>query len=218
MMLTAAPALAITTVIFDDFDGLQTATDLPTASTGNTSSQPFGAGERILEAENVDNNGIGESATTLTVAGGSLSFSNDDGATGRGTLTYTNVGDIELGPDPFFLFDVGFFDNDAVARFEVVATDTGGGTGSFEEILSEGFSPQLFFSEFSGSVDFNSISTLSFTIDSADVNGFGSTPNLDGSLNAISIGAVPLPAGGLLLLSALGGAAVMKRRKDRKAA
>ncbi len=215
MLLTAVPAIAAT-VIFDDFNINQAAIDDPFPGSTNSNSVPFGAGTRTLTAENTANAGFAISATTLVATGGALSFSNVDQATGRGTLTYTNVGDISNGSNPFFFFDVGVFDN--VANFTVTATDTSTNVSTFQEVLQPGFSPFLFFSQFMGSADFNSLATLSFMIDTTNVPGFGPVFSVDGSLNSISLNAVPLPATGLLLFGALGGVAALRRRKARKAA
>jgi len=216
--MVAAPAMA-TTVIFDDFTGTQQAVDTPFPGSSNSDTVAFNSGTRTLNVTNIQNNGLDVAATSLQVASGALSFSNADQATGTGELVYTNVGDIQLDDDPsrsFFLFDVGVFD--AVAQFSVTATDGNGFVSTFSETLLPGFDPQLFFSEFAGTADFNDIATLSFSIDSENVPFFGPQFALDGSLNSISIGAVPLPASGILLIGALGGVAAMRRRKAQKKA
>ena len=203
--LSAVPSLAAT-VIFDDFTIEQIAADAPFPGAPTSSSVVFNDGERILTVDNTASVGNPTSATRLEVAEGSLSFSNNDRATGVGTLTYTNVGDISVGANPFFLFDVGFFDG--VAQFFATAVDTLGGESTFSEILQAGFDPQLFFAEFTGNADFNSLSTLSFAISTT-----GGQISVDGSLNSISISAIPLPAGGLLLIAGLGGLAALRRKK-----
>ena len=206
VMMAATPSLAAT-VIFDDFSGAAyQAVDTPSGSFGNTATVAFGDGTRTLTADNATNNGISEAATSLAVAGGFLSFSNDDQATGTGTVTYTNVGDIALSANPFFFFDVGVFD--AVANFSAFVRDTFGGESTFSELLAPGFDPKLFFSQFTGTADFNSVALLSFSISSE-----GLTDATDGSLDSISISAVPLPAGGLLLIAGLGGLASLRRKK-----
>ena len=213
-LITSAQAFAAT-VIFDDFTVDQLAVDQPYPGSANTSTAAFGSGTRTLTAMNAANNGNATSATTLQVVGGSLSFSNNDLATGTGTLTYTNVGDISSGANPFFFFDVGVFDN--IANFMASATDTDGNTSTYQEVIAPGFNPTLFFSQFMGSADFNSLDTLSFSIDTTDVPGFGAVPSVDGSLNSISINApvntVPLPAAGLLLLAGVGGLSALRRKK-----
>lgn len=210
MLMTAVPAVAAT-VIFDDFNTVQLAVDTPYSGSSNSSTIAFRSGTRTLTAENTSNNGNSVSATTLESISGALSFSNADKATGKGTLTYTNVGDISGGSNPFFFFNVGVFD--AIADFSVTATDALGNISTYAEQLTPGFNPTLFFSEFTGGADFNNLATLSFMIDST-----GTGARVDGSITSISISAVPLPATGLLLFGALGGAAVLRRRKARKAA
>ena len=212
LTLSAAQAFAAT-VIFDDFNINQTAIDKPYSGTSNTTSVAFGAGTRTLTAQNTNNNGVAQGATTMQTAGGGLSFSNNDKATGIGTVTYTAVGDIASGANPYFFFDVGVFDN--VANFLASATDTMGHTSTYQEVLKTGFSPYLFFSQFVGMADFNSLSTLSFAIDTTNVPGYGPAYRADGSLNAISLNApsqVPVPAGGLLLLTGLGGIIALRRK------
>ena len=50
--------------------------------------------------------------------------------------------------------------------------------------------------------------------DTLSFSGVGDNDSLGGLLDDVSISAVPLPAGGLLLLGALGGLAAMRRRKS----
>lgn len=212
MALTSVQAFAAT-MIFDDFNQDQLAVDAPYPGAAKSSSIAFGTGTRTLTAENTMNNGNGVAATSLGVSQGALSFSNNDKATGRGTLTYTAVGDISRGANPYFFFDVGVFDN--VANFSVSATDGQGMNSTYSEVLKAGFSPFLYFSQFSGSADFNNIATLSFMIDTTDVPGYGPIARVDGSLNAISLNApsaVPLPATGLLLLAGFGGLSALRRK------
>jgi hypothetical protein len=209
-MVTGAQALAAT-VIFDDFSIDSLAVDAPFPGTSNTDSVAFGAGTRTLTALNTqagpapDSSKLGD--TQLEADSGVLSFSNNDGAQGRGTVTYTNVGDISSVANPYFLFAIGAFDN--FANFFASATDTDGNTSTYFEALDLDFSPVLFFSQFTGSADFNTLASLSFSIDSTGVAN-----SVDGSLDSISISAVPLPAGGLLLLGALGGLSALRRKKS----
>lgn len=205
-LFSAMPSLAAT-VVFDDFTAPQIAVDQPFVGVSNTSSVAFNSGERILTANNTANIGDSTAATRLEVAGGALRFSNNDSATGRGTLTYTNVGDISEGANPYFLFDVGFFDG--IAEFFATAMDTMGGISTYQETLQPGYNPQLFFAQFNGNADFNSLSDLSFAIDTT-----GGQISVDGSLNSISISAVPLPAGGFLLFAGLAGLAALRRKKS----
>ncbi len=207
VLMTGAQASAAT-IVFDDFDISQRAVDEPFPGSTSSNSVSFGAGTRTFTAENTANAGeeAAEGATTLQAVGGVLAFSNDDQATGSGTVTYTNVGDISNGSNPFFFFDIGVFDN--VANFIASATDVDNNTSIYEELLTGSFSPTLFFSQFVGSADFNNLATLSFTIDTT-----GGVEAVDGSLDSISISAIPLPAGGLLLISGLAALAGLRRTK-----
>jgi hypothetical protein len=206
LLLSGTSALAVT-IPFDDFVIHQLAVDKPYPGVTNTNSVPFNAGQRTLTAKNVFGNGTAIGATTMEVLDGELSFSNNQNATGTGTVSYSSVGDIAIGPNPFFFFDVGFFDGPA--NFIATAKDTFGNVGSYTEALVAGFDPYLYFSQFSGSVDFDSIDTLTFVIDTG-----GGTKGVDGSLKSISIGSIPLPAGGLLLLSGIGLLAVARKKRS----
>lgn len=214
-LVAAAPTFAAT-IMLDDFSVNQIAVSAPYAGVSDTSTIAFGAGTRTLATQNTANNGNEVAATTLEIVGGALSFSNADKATGKATLTYTNLGDIALNANPYFFFDIGVFDN--IADFFVTAIDTANNVSTYEEVLNPSTNPFLYFSQFVGSADFNSLASLSFVIDTTNVPGFGGIQRVDGSLNSIQISDVPVPAAGLLLLTALGGIGAMRRRKTNQAA
>lgn len=204
--LSAVPSLAAT-VIFDDFTDIQVAVDGPGGSESTSTSIVFGSGTRTLTATNTQQSGSSSTGDTrIEVDAGSLAFSNAAGARGRGEVQYTNVGDISIGANPFFLFGVGDFDR--VAVFFAEAVDIFNNVSTYTELLQPGFDPQLFFSQFSPGADFNNLSTLTFAIDSTTTED-----SVDGVLDSISISAVPLPAGGFLLIAGLGGLAALRRRK-----
>lgn len=207
-LMVTATQVSAATVVFDDFSTNQLAVDVAYPGESNSSTIAFGAGNRTLTAQNATNPGQPVAATSLGVSAGALRFSNTDGSTGTGTLTYTMVGDISSGSNPFFYFNVGNFDN--VALFTAEVTDGSGGFSSYSELITPLLDPKLFFSQFTGTADFNDVATLSFSISSAYPGGFD---GVDGSLNSISISAIPLPAAGLLLMAGLGGLAALRRRK-----
>lgn len=207
---------AAATLLLDTFDTLQFVGDTPSSTISSTDTIAFGSGTRTLEAVNYQNIGISETATSLASAAGSLNFSNDNGATGAGTLTYTNLGNIVLGTNPFFLFEVGEFDH--IANFTVTVTDGLANVSTYTEVLSPGFDNELLYSAFTGTADFTDVASLSFMIDSENVPVFGPQSRADGELLSISISAVPLPASSLLLLGGLGGLVSMRRRKNKATA
>lgn len=208
-VLMGGMANAATLVLLDDFTMQQEAGDLPTSDVSNTSTMAFGSGERTLTVQNTKLGAGPRPQTALSSDGGYLSFSNTDRSRGWASITYTNLGDIEYGPDGYFLFDIGVFDATEPAIFSAEVMDTNGNTSMYSELLAPGFNPKLAFADFSMGADFNSVASLSFRIDSTNT-----TDSVDGSLRAIYIGAVPLPAGGLLLLSGIGGVAALRRRKQ----
>ena len=215
----ASHAMAAT-VVLDSFDDEQIAVDVPYPGTSSSSTIAFGSGTRTLEAENTSGPSP-VSATVLESVGGALRFSNKDEATGRATLSYTALGDISLGLNPYLYFDVGYFDN--IANFSVSATDGDGNVSTYTEVLSSGFSPTLFFSAFTGSADFNDIALLSFTLDTTNVPGYGPVVSVDGSLNSILLGydqpaPIPLPATAVLLLAGVGGLGGLRALVRRKSA
>ncbi len=233
--LFALPALALTTLTIDNFDGNQRVTDVP--GTGNVNMSQAAddgiiGGFRDLSVMNTVSGGDSTDATELRVtpiAGeGALTFSNIRGARGEGTITYdgnddpttldtAGLGGINflIGDNPRFFFDVppNGFDNDANAFFSADVYDTSGNRVSYRENLSAGFSPFLAFDQLTGDAgfDFGSVGALRFMISTTDTED-----NIDGQINGIEIQAddvapIPLPASGVLLLAGLGGFGALRR-------
>lgn len=219
ILATGSQAAAATiTHVIDTFDGTQWVSDKPHSSGTPSNHSEISAGVlgdyRELAVTNTAGTG-GEMETELRVAGGSLSFSNIDGAQGTGTLTYDGTGNTGLGGislltantvNPYFFFEPGVFDNEAY--FSATVTDTHGNSATYGETITTGFDPKLYFSAFTG-VDFSSLNSLLFSIDSA--GNF----SVDGSIKEIRVEAspVPLPASALLLLGGIGGLSALRRRK-----
>lgn len=219
LILTASHAFAAT-LTFDNFTTEQYAGDTPRFGVGSPTTVAGGAGtgflgtSRTFTVDNTQFAGNSGLATTLESFGGLLSFNNESGARGTATLTYADVGSLNANRNNgSFFFDVVAFDGNAV--FTLTGSDTSGRTLFYTEDLASGFSPTLQFRDITGSdvFDFSNVASLSFTIDTADT-----ADSIDGRLASIQVSAVPLPASGLLLLGAFGGAAALRRRKARKAA
>lgn len=214
-VLLAAPAFAAT-YTFDDFTTAQIAAAQPTTS-NTVAGGPgtgFTAASRTFTTENTAFQGDPIGATELQSFGGILAFNNNSGARGKGTITYDGVGDLMNSREKgAFLFEVIDFDGNA--EFAVTGQDNFGNTISYFEDLASGFSATLRFSEFTGyeTFDFSNVAFLNFSIDSTNTAN-----DIDGRLGSIQVSAVPVPASGLLLIGALGGAAALRRRKARKTA
>lgn len=212
----AVPAFALT-VTLDDFTTAQKVADLPDGPVPNVSTVPGGVStgflgtSRTFTATNTVFSGFPEAATTLQAGVGLLAFNNDSGARGKAELVYDGVGDLmnTAAGGGAFIFDVISFDGNA--EFSLSGLDSFGKTVSyFENLASASFSPILKFTELTGYelFDFSNVASLSFTFSSENT-----ADDIDGRLASITVASVPIPASGLLLLSAAGGLAALRRRR-----
>jgi hypothetical protein len=210
-MLAPVASSAAVVTMFDDFNTDQLVVDAPYSGSANTST----VGNRTLSVATTVSSGSSSAQSILEATGGSLQISGAKKAQSRATVTYTGVGDIDLGSNGYFLFSVGAFDgtllpmSSALANFSAVVTDTFGNSSTYSELLDLSFSPFLYFSQFTGSADFNTVASVVFTI-----NTTGLAANVDGELTAIQVGAVPVPAAGFLMIGALGGLVSLRRKKS----
>ncbi|MBL3701737.1 hypothetical protein GI582_03405 [Sulfitobacter sp. BDSS02] len=232
MALAAAPGYAATVMLtIDEFDSVQTVKDVPSTSFVNNSEVADAGvlgGYRDFEVMNTDATGNPEDATELRSEAGLLSFSNIAGASGSGYITYdgqddptsvntTGLGGInlEIGTNPYFAFDVAYFDRNVF--IEITAWDMLGNVVSYSETLAAGFNPNLPFSDLIGdpNFDWTQVGALQFFVDSSNTE-----ISVDGQLNSIKVVAdmnvIPLPASGLLLLGGISSAGFLLRRKRRK--
>ena len=217
-VLLAAPAMAATFTL-DDFNTAQRVQADPVRTRLNVGGDYAANSRRFTVdatvAENAGTNLL--NSTKLESFNGTLSFSTNASVRGSAELTYRGLDLMNSREKGFFTFNVvpDTFDGDAV--FSVSGRDRAGNTISYSENLLAGFSPILRFNQFtfggSDPFNFSDVASLSFKFDTTTTRG-----NVDGQLDSITVGAVPVPASGLLLLGALGGAAALRRRKAAKKA
>ncbi len=208
-----APAANAVTII-DDFTTFQRVEDAPS---GFPNASVVLAPEAIggTRSMSVATNPVGDIAgTVLEADSGILSFSNQDGQVGIGTVSYSFAStDLTSGGvDDRFFFALNSFDLVGAANFTLTIEDAAMNVGVFTEALDAMFDPFLRFVDVVGPVDFTQVTSLVFEIEST-------TNSFDGSISSISV--VPLPASALLLLGGLGGfagvSASAKRRRRKTA-
>lgn len=166
-----------------------------------------------------------------------------DGTTDRSAATNTDIGVavntsglsenilLDTEGSTFFSFDLNNFNpgsGGSTALFSAYAWDTAGNLAMFDEIVGGApISPNLFLDEFSGdAIDWTQVGALAFKVDSQPGTSsllggaaFGGD-NFDGTVGAISVGTVPLPASVLMLMSGLGlffGFSTVSARRPSKA-
>lgn len=222
MTLPAGPAAAATIVI-DQFVAPQLVVARP--ARGSVAASEVAAplsigGYREMRATNRENRLNG---TTLEAGEGVLDFSNAARTSGTGTLTWNGIRSTGLrgldvtdgGTNDAVFFDVLFSDANVDMTFSL--RDTAGRTSTYSYLIGEelsgsaGAAPVVFsFADFAGTADLRSINSVSFTL-------AGRAAAVDASLDLLYFGStlapVPLPAGALLLGSALLGAGLMGRRR-----
>lgn len=233
LLLTAQQGVSATTVslTIDEYDTFQVVKDDPIPGFTNASELADPGvlgGFRDFYVENTGATGSADDSTELKSDSGLLSFSNVAGATGLGYITYDgNDGDpmtvdttglgginLDIGINPYFAFDVAYFDRDVFIQVE--AWDMTGKTVSYAEKLTTGFNPNLPFSDLTGDAgfDWTQVGALQFFVDSTNTD-----ISVDGQLYSIKVvAAIPVPASGLLLLGSVAGVPLLRRRKKAKAA
>lgn len=227
--LALAPGQASAFMLtIDDFSSAQRVTSAAVAPSVSASQvfEPNAIG--MWRDMRVETDGPGEANTTLEVAGGFLSFSNNATVTGRGWITYDGANDATangvqtdglggvnflIGPDPYLEFQVVSFEADLDVLITVWDMD-GSVSTYFETLPPAGqFNPLLPLSDFvlaSGpSFDWTRVGAIEFFIES-QVVGY------DGVIDGIVLNAVPLPAPALLLLGGLGGIGGMTLLRNRR--
>lgn len=220
LAFSATQGLAATLVI-DTFDVTQRVSDVPSAGFVTTSTVS-GVGDlnadRTLTVQNTQSAGSSEDATDLRSAGGFLSFSNDSGAAGIGTITYEFAStSFLIGQSPYLSFGVESFDHDT--WIEVIAFDGSGNSVSYSETLYVGFSPNLSLTQMAGDAGFSwgDVIALQFIVNSTSGETGLTTLDIDGRLTSITLETVPLPASGILLLGGVTGLAALRRRNKKSA-
>ncbi len=196
------PAVASASTILDDFSVNQQANDAPGA-TGPTTT----VGIRTFTVDN--GAATAPSATTLQ-SGFSpdyLDFSNASGVTGTGEVSWALMG-ANLSSYTGFEIDLVRYDLNNATTDLTLSVD---GSSAMSRLLSASAVGTLAFnfSEFAGA-NFGSINNIVLTLDNSTL------PSVDLALDDFrAVGElmpVPLPAGGLLLVTGLLGLGVLRRR------
>lgn len=241
-----ASAATASTILIDDFDVFQTATDIPTnvPAVGNT-SQTTGIGvfnlSRYFSVENTTGSlggapgapGSGGTTLTSTSSGqldqltplNTLVFSNDPGQSGIATIVYDGrVSGDDIVPLTTPIDLVGSGGNE-LFFFELLTDTPNFGGTTFTTTVTDSNSSatvvEILGPGFSPTTAFSLFGGIDFT----DVTSLAFTFNtnelagFDGALGSISV--IPLPLSALLLLGGLGGLAgvsVASKRRRKSAA
>ncbi|WP_425041438.1 VPLPA-CTERM sorting domain-containing protein [Primorskyibacter sp. S187A] len=158
-------------------------------------------GSRTIEVENVSGP-FSTAGATSSMMGGQFFFSNDAGTQGNAELQYTGLGGVDFtdsGSNSLFLMEVVAID----LGMEVGITVDGVTVSQI--VMSQG-NIAFNFADFGGA-DLTSVNDLIVSFDSNGIDSVDAIVDFIGAVNP-----VPLPAGGLLLLTALGGIAVARRK------
>lgn len=223
-LLASALSANAATIVIDRFDTEQYVEAV--SRTGFASSSEIYApndaevgGYRYMT---VTNNTGRSNGTSLHAGEGYLDFSNGSRTSGTGTVVWdgmgsTGIGGLDLtdsGTNDALILDVISADASLILTFTV--RDTFGAiaslTQSAAETLDEPLSLAFLFSDFSGSVDFTSLDSISLTL-SGTAAALDATIDLFYAGSTQPVAAVPVPAAGLLLAGGIAALGVAKRRK-----
>ena len=215
--LAAIPASAATVAVIDDFSTQQApiTTDKSTFPAGVSSTASGGGilgGTRQMTV--ISKQKGGGFTTTAAVSGSMSVFSNSpigygEVKLGYGTVTPLASFDLTAGGADAFVLRV--LSSDLGVDLAITAKDSLNRTSVLNSVIGAAVyntNVKYTFAGFTGTADLTDVSSLTFRFVDSDGNS-------DFVLDKISTADVPLPAGGLLLVSALG--AIGIRRARRKA-
>ncbi|MEM1372852.1 MAG: VPLPA-CTERM sorting domain-containing protein [Pseudomonadota bacterium] len=199
----AGHTATITIDTFNDSQGPVQASGGSTTVDISTTAQAIG-GTRTLSVTNAGGIGLTQ-GEVIMAAGGIFAFSNDALSTGSSTLSYS-LGGFDLsdgGTNDTLLANVLGID------LGMIVSATVDGVTSSQTVASTG-NLEFAFTDFSG-VDFTNVGTFSLTFDANGLNAVDATIDLIGAVG-MDPSPIPLPAGGVLLLTALAGVGALRRR------
>lgn len=150
--------------------------------------------------------------TTVEIGGGMFELVSPSDSESKAILTYGDLNGLDLSKHYGFTFHDLITDH--TINYEVSVLDTFGGlstaSGSFALPMGIATDALLSFSDFLGGADLKSIDQLMFAFSSNEL-GF------DFSMTQISA-AIPIPAAGFFLVTALAGLGLLRSRKMAEAA
>ena len=220
LLLFVAPTAQAALFIIDNFDtGAQqaTQTNVGTSSVSTVSglltSDTVGAA-RSLQVQVTASDGLVSKLNGVTSVGRML-FSNDNGNTGIGTITWdangAGLGGVDIVPDTNPFFQAWVHDSDLGVIMNIAITDTGNDTATYQASLASGaqfVNKALADFTNAGNVDFNSVDKIVMTLSGPSAQ--------DCSIDLVGITTTPAPEPTTMVLLGIGGVCALGARYRRR--